>query len=104
MVTLRVAAAEEERMIDMMFAAGLMTAARADDENRYAGTTMWSALPDAPVVAERAPRFRRLRARLARLSLRGRAGSDSAAMDRETRGCDPIAGPAALGGAAVVQR
>jgi hypothetical protein len=62
MVTLRVAAAEEERMIDMMFAAGLMTAARADDENRYAGTTMWSALPDAPVVAERAPRFRRLRA------------------------------------------
>jgi hypothetical protein len=61
MVTLRVAAAEEERVIDMMIAAGLMTAARTD-ENRYAGTTMWSALPDAPVVAERAPRFRRLRA------------------------------------------
>jgi hypothetical protein len=61
MVTLRVAAAEEELLMDMMFAAGLMTAARTD-ENRYAGTTMWSALPDAPVVAERAPRFRRLRA------------------------------------------
>jgi hypothetical protein len=103
MVTLRVAAAEEERMIDMMFAAGLMTAARGDDENRYAGTTMWSALPDAPVVAERAPRFRRLRARLAQLRL-GRTGGDSAAMDREGRGCDPIAGPAALGGAAVVPR
>jgi hypothetical protein len=103
MVTLRVAAAEEERVIDMMFAAGLMTAARTD-ENRYAGTTMWSALPDAPVVAERAPRFQRLRARLAQLSLRGRAGSDSAAMDRETCGGGPIAGPAALGGAAVVPR
>ena len=91
-------------MIDMMFAAGLMTAARTDDENRYAGTTMWSALPDAPVVPERAPRFRRLRARLAQLRWRGRADGDSPAKDHEMRGCDPIAGPAALGGASVVPR
>lgn len=91
-------------MIDMMFAAGLMTAARTDDENRYAGTTMWSALPDAPVVAERPPRFRRLQARLAQLRWRRRAGGDFAAMHSEARGCDAIAGPAALGAAAVVQR
>ncbi|MDQ2671084.1 MAG: hypothetical protein M3Y31_10670 [Gemmatimonadota bacterium] len=61
-------------MIDMMLAAGLMAAARTGDENRYAGTTMWSALPDAPVVPERAPRFRRLRAVMV-AGVRGRSAA-----------------------------